>query len=152
MTATQPETATKRFPAQHDRALLEARATALTGLPAIAGDTHLAWMATLTPVLSGPVFISMHGDGHVEYACAPCAACGRTVGEGEVRGRLTEKESFEILLGLATAPRAGFLTRLMRRTFTGCKACDIRNRARLRDEKFYARPADFVDPDDDDED
>lgn len=147
---------TDTFPVQHDRSLLEATATDLTGLPAIAGDTHLAWMATLTPVVSGPIRFSMHGDGFVEDAYADCPACGRGVSESEVRGVLTIAESVQNLLVLATGPRSGFLARLGRRMSGICGTCDRDTRNHLINEKYESRPADFIDPadihDDDEED
>ena len=133
---------------QHDRALLEAAATALTGLPSTAGDTHLAWMATLTPVTSGPVWFSMHGDGYVEIATVDCPACGRGVADWQVGNALTLNERVENLLTLADAPRAHLLARLARRTSGICGTCGRENLAQIAREKWESRPADFVDPSD----
>jgi hypothetical protein len=133
---------------QHDRALLEATATALTGLPATAHDTHLAWMATLTPVTSGPVWFSMHGDGYVEIATVDCPGCGRGIHDGQVGNALTLNERIENLLDLAAGPRANLLVRLARRATGTCGTCGPETRSRLAREKYEARPADFVDPED----
>lgn len=149
---------TETFPVQHDRALLEAKATALTGLPATAGETHLAFLATLTPVRSGPVRFSMHGDGYVEGAWVDCPACGRPVSDGEVGSALTLREQVENLMALAGVGRFGGLVRFARRYLITCPTCGPDARSLLAHAKYEARPADFVDPrdarnwDDEDED
>lgn len=145
---TQNTETADRFPAQHDREPLEAKATSLTGLPATAGDTYLAFLATLTPVRSGPIRFTMHSDAFVEGAYVDCPSCGRSVGDGEVGNALTLAERIENLLDLVDRERSNLVARLLRRATGICGTCGPDNRSRLAREKWESRPADFVDPDD----
>lgn len=110
---------------QHDRDLLAAKVTALTGEPTLVGDTQLAFLATLTPATSGGVHFSLHGDGYIESMYATCPACGQsTSGPALVDSR--REAQYAMLHGLATAPKRGFLGRLIR-NLAGCRTCSNDN-------------------------
>ena len=105
---------------QHDRDLLAAAVTSLTGEPVEVGDTFVAFLATLTPATSGGVRFHLYADGAVEAMYADCGDCGRTV-SGHEPGQRTA-EQYTTLHSLATRPRAGLVTRVRRRLL-GCPAC-----------------------------
>ncbi|WP_460866992.1 hypothetical protein [Nocardioides pakistanensis] len=106
---------------QHDREVLAAAVTAITGLPTEVGDTRLEFLATLTPATSGGVEFILWGDGHVEDMWTGCPACG-TDARGPHLSSETVRDRYARLHRLTQSPRRPLLVRLARRV-VGCGTC-----------------------------